>query len=92
MNPELDNDNLDEAAPIDIGDNLTVATEETDVSTGEVTDGTDGSSDGEDGSGSFWSGNPLALAPENLAVYREMQSAEAVHPKSTRWRWLWCAT
>ena len=74
MNPELDNDNLDEAAPIDIGDNLTVATEETDVSTGEVTDGTDGSSDGEDGSGSFWSGNPLDLAPENLAVYREMQS------------------
>tara|TARA_R110002051_G_scaffold33348_1_gene74888 strand:- start:59 stop:1024 length:966 start_codon:yes stop_codon:yes gene_type:complete len=39
----------------------------TEIETGE-------SSDGENGDSSFWSGNPMELAPENLAIYKEMQS------------------
>lgn len=74
MNPELGNDNPS-TEPIEAEtDNSLVAAEETSsVDVGEES-GTEGSSNGEDGSGSFWSGNPLDLAPENLAIYREMQS------------------
>jgi len=74
VNPELGNDNPEVSEDVGVGDNSPVATEEIDTQTDEQASGTDGSSDGEDGSGSFWSGNPLELAPENLAIYREMQS------------------
>ena len=74
MNPELGNDNSEVSAESGELDNLSAATDGID-SQGEVAaTETDGSSDGEDGSGSFWSGNPLDLEPENLAIYREMQS------------------
>ena len=74
MNPELGSDNLDVSEDVGVGDNSPAATEEIDTQTEAPIEGTDGSSDGEDGSGSFWSGNPLDLEPENLAIYREMQS------------------
>lgn len=74
MNPELGNDNLSDEPMVDESDNSLVAAEETGSSDIGENDGTEGSSDGEDGSGSFWSGNPLDLEPENLAIYREMQS------------------
>ncbi len=74
MNPELGNDNSEISSEPGELDNLSVAADGID-SEGEVeATETDGSSDGEDGSGAFWSGNPLDLAPENLAIYREMQS------------------
>ena len=74
MNPELGNDNPDVSEDAGVVDNPPVAAGEINTQAEAETDGTDGSSDGEDGSGSFWSGNPLDLAPENLAIYREMQS------------------
>ena len=74
MNPELGSDNPDVSEDVGVGDNSPAATEEIDTQTEAPTEGTDGSSDGEDGSGSFWSGNPLDLEPETLAIYREMQS------------------
>ena len=74
MNPELGNDNPEVDADAGIGDNSPVAAGEIDTQADVEANGTEGSSDGEDGSGSFWSGNPLDLEPENLAIYREMQS------------------
>lgn len=74
MNPELDSDNpTPEEAPAHV-DNLEVAASETNSTEATTGEGTDVSSDGANGSGSFWSGNPLDLEPENLAIYREMQS------------------
>jgi len=74
VNPELGNDNPDIGSDLgDVGNSL-VAAGETDSTNEAPLSGTEGSSDGEDGSGSFWSGNPLDLEPENLAIYREMQS------------------
>ena len=74
MNPELGNDNPEVDSDAGVVDNSPVAAEEIDTQADVETNGTEGSSDGEDGSGSFWSGNPLDLEPENLAIYREMQS------------------
>ena len=74
MNPELGSDNPTPEEPVADVDNSLVAAEETDVAVADNGVGTEGSSNGEDGSGSFWSGNPLDLSPENLAIYREMQS------------------
>jgi hypothetical protein len=74
VNPELGNDNPEIDADAGVVDNSPVAAEEIDTQADAETNGTEGSSDGEDGSGSFWSGNPLDLEPENLAIYREMQS------------------
>lgn len=75
MTQELSGDNpvTEDVAP-DAGNpsEITEGTEQG-VETPGAT-GTDGVSDGESGSGSFWSGNPLDLPPENLAIYREMQS------------------
>jgi len=74
VNPELGNDNPSTEPDQVEADNSSVAAEETSAPISGEETGTDGSSNGEDGSGSFWSGNPLDLEPENLAIYREMQS------------------
>lgn len=74
MNPELDSDNPAPEAASEHVDNSEVAASETNSDEAIPGNGTDVSSDGANGSGSFWSGNPLDLEPENLAIYREMQS------------------
>ena len=74
MNPELGTDNPVPEEATEQSDNSEVAAPETSSTDATPEDGTDVSSDGENGSGSFWSGNPLDLEPENLAIYREMQS------------------
>ena len=74
MNPELDSDNPAPEAASEHVDNSEVAASETNSLEATPGEGTDVSSDGANGSGSFWSGNPLDLEPENLAIYREMQS------------------
>ena len=74
MNPELGNDNPVPEEAAEQSDNSEVAAPETSSADATPENGTDVSSDGENGSGSFWSGNPLDLEPENLAIYREMQS------------------
>lgn len=74
MNPELDSDNPAPEAATEQVDNSEVAASETNSTEAAPGEGTDVSSDGGNGSGSFWSGNPLDLEPENLAIYREMQS------------------
>lgn len=74
MNPELDSDNPAPEAASEHVDNSEVAASETNSLGATPGEGTDVSSDGANGSGSFWSGNPLDLEPENLAIYREMQS------------------
>ena len=74
MNPELDSDNPAPEVASEHVDNSEVAASETNSDEVIPGNGTDVSSDGANGSGSFWSGNPLDLEPENLAIYREMQS------------------
>ena len=74
MNPELGNDNPSPEVEAGDVDNPLVIAEGTETPEPTEDEGTEGSSNGEDGSGSFWSGNPLDLSPENLAIYREMQS------------------
>jgi len=74
VNPELDSDNPAPEAASEHVDNSEVAASETNSDEAIPGNGTDVSSDGANGSGSFWSGNPLDLEPENLAIYREMQS------------------
>ena len=74
MNPELDSDNPAPEVASEHVDNSEVAASETNSDEAIPGNGTDVSSDGANGSGSFWSGNPLDLEPENLAIYREMQS------------------
>jgi len=74
VNPELDSDNPAPEAASEHVDNSEVAASETNSLGATPGEGTDVSSDGANGSGSFWSGNPLDLEPENLAIYREMQS------------------
>ena len=74
MNPELDSDNPAPEEASEHVDNSEVAATETDSTEAAPGEGTDVSSDGGNGSGSFWSGNPLDREPENLAIYREMQS------------------
>jgi len=74
VNPELGNDNPDSLEESGAIDNSPVAADEINTQDESEVGGTEGSSDGEDGSGSFWSGNPLDLEPQNLAIYREMQS------------------
>jgi len=74
VNPELGNDNPPPEVEAGGIDNPLVITEGTETPDLTEDEGTDSSSNGEEGSGSFWSGNPLDLSPENLAIYREMQS------------------
>lgn len=74
MNPELGNDNPATEDTAEAPDNSGEITPETGATVGDAAAGTEAGGEGEDGSGSFWSGNPLDLAPENLAIYREMQS------------------
>ena len=74
MNPTSDDGNSLEVIASEPVDNSALAGAETTDATqaplGETSTG-----DGDNGSGSFWSGNPMELAPESLSIYKEMQGA-----------------
>lgn len=74
MNPTSNDGNSLEVIVSDPVDNSVLAgTETTDAIENHSVE-TDGD-DGDNGSSSFWSGNPMELAPESLSIYKEMQGA-----------------
>ena len=74
MDPQLSDGNSAEAPVSEPLDNSGETPQEIDAAVPATEAETGDSSDGENGNGSFWSGNPMELAPENLAIYKEMQS------------------
>lgn len=74
MDQELSDGNSAEVPAGDLLDNPVDSSAEIETAEPASDAETVDSSDGENGNGSFWSGNPMELAPENLAIYKEMQS------------------
>ena len=74
MNPTSNDGNSLEVIVSDPVDNSVLAGTETTEAIENHSVETDGD-DGDNGSSSFWSGNPMELAPESLSIYKEMQGA-----------------
>ena len=74
MDPQLSDGNSAEMPASEPLDNSEETPQEIDAVAPATEAETEDSGDGENGNGSFWSGNPMELEPENLAIYKEMQS------------------